>query len=477
MSYREYEKKLLSCDEAAGLVKSGDWVDFCQVGAFPKGMDEALARRKDELTDIKIRNAITLSPVACLEADPKNDVFTYNLWHCSGIDRKYIDGGRAFFSPMLFRDCGTYYDRGFAPVDVAIINVTPMDEDGYFNFGVNNCCSREVLEAAKTIIVEVVEDMPRVNDIFSEKLFVQADEEEEAEAEDLKSQEFEDILKLSILNDRIHISCVDAVVEGGKKFQTLPMAGAGQIDKEIAKQIFPYFYDGITLQLGIGGLPNALGSLIAESDIKDVGMHTELVSDGYMELFKAGKLTNRCKEIDRCKGVFAIAAGSRELYDFLQDEKSIVSAPISYVNNPEIISAFDNFVSINGCIAADLYGQVSSESVGTRHISGTGGQLDFVTGAYNSLKGKSFLAMPSTRQDKEGRKHSNILPYFSSGDIITTPRTQTQHIVTEYGVAFLPGKATWQRAERIIAIAHPDFRDELIATAEKQGIWRKSNKR
>lgn len=470
----EFKKKSMSCDEAAKLVKNGNWVDFCQVGAFPQGMDEAISKRVGALSDIKLRNAITLKPVSCLENDPDGSTFTYNLWHCSGIDRKYIDQGKAFFSPMLFRDCGSYYTRGYAPVDIAILNVTPMDEDGFFNYGVNNCCIREVLESAKAIIVEIVEDMPKVSDLFSDDFF--SNSAAESELREDESIHFTGKVP-EILNDRIHISKVDAVVSAGKHFPTLETAAPTETDKKIAEQIFPYLYDGITLQLGIGGMPNALGSLIAKSDIKDIGMHTELISDGYVDLFKAGKLTNMCKETDRGKGVFSIAAGSRELYDFLENEKSVVSAPIAYVNNPKIISSFDNFISINGCISMDLYGQVSAESVGTRHISGTGGQLDFVTGAYNSMNGKSFLAMPSVRVGGNGKLSSNILPSFSRGDIITTPRTQSQHLVTEYGVAFLPGKATWQRAESIIEIAHPDFRDELITAAEKQGIWRRSNKR
>lgn len=497
--YEEYRKKLMSPDEAARLIKSGDWIDTCQLGSFPRRMDQALAKRKDQLRDVKIRNATTLTPVACLEETEDSEAFTYVLWHCSGIDRKYIDAGRAFFSPMLFRDCGSYYDRGYAKVDVAMISVTQMDEKGYFNYGINNCCMREILQAAKTIIVEVVEDAPKVDDLFTKREMTPGDAEILGLSESayrnfllngpnsgensLKKSELNDggfentDLTEQIFNDKIHISQVDAVVEGGMKFATLTRAKVSKTDHEIAKHILPYLRDGITLQLGIGGMPNSLGGLIAESDIKDIGMHTEMVSDGYLDLFKAGKLTNKCKEIDNGFGVFAIGAGSPELHKFLEKEESVVSAPVAYVNNPKIISRFDNFVSINGCISADIYGQVCSESAGLRQISGTGGQLDFVTGAYNAKNGKSFLTLASTHKDKNGNLTSNILPYFSGGDIITTSRVQTQYVVTEYGVAFLPGKTTWERAESMISIAHPKFRDDLIKSAEKQGIWRKSNKR
>ncbi|WP_304466345.1 acetyl-CoA hydrolase/transferase C-terminal domain-containing protein, partial [Megasphaera sp. DJF_B143] len=183
------------------------------------------------------------------------------------------------------------------------------------------------------------------------------------------------------------------------------------------------------------------------------------------------------KTLQKGKGVFSICSGSKELYEFLDHNIDILSAPMHYVNDPETIRQLDHFVSINGCIACDLYGQVSSESAGTRQISGTGGQLDFVTGAYTAEHGRTFLAMASSRVDKKGVRHSNIVPRFTGGDIITTPRAQTMYIVTEYGAVNLAGLTTWQRAEKLIGIAHPDFRDELIKAAEQQKIWRNSNKK
>jgi acyl-CoA hydrolase len=385
-----------------------------------------------------------MKPIQVVEQDPEHQAFTYNLWHCSGLDRKYIDQGMAYFSPMFFRDCGSYYSRGFAPVNVAMISVAPMDTHGNFSYGLTNCCMQEMIDAADHIILEVNEHMPVI---------------------------------FGMANDHIHISQVDYVVEGNKDVCLAPGGSANDIDRKIASLIFPYLENGITLQLGIGGMPNALGSLIAESDLKDLGMHTELMSDGYLDLYKAGKITNKKKTLQRGKGVFSICSGSRELYEFLDHNLDILSAPMYYVNHPDVIRQLDHFISINGCIAMDLYGQVSSESSGTRQISGTGGQVDFVTGAYMADHGKAFLAMPSTHKDKQGTVHSNILPKFTDGDIITTPRTQAPYMVTEYGVANLSGKSTWQRAESIIRIAHPDFREKLIRAAERQKIWRRSNMR
>lgn len=442
--YQEYECKHCTPEQAVQLVHSGDWVDYSQTCSFPTALDAALAARKNELTDVKVRGAISMLPVQVVEQDPEHLAFTYNLWHCSALDRKYIDQGLAFFSPMMFRFCGSYYRRGQAPVNVAMITVSPMDKQGNFSYGLTNCCMQELLDAADKIILEVNPNMPFVYGLES---------------------------------DHIHIRDVDAVVESNAPLGEAPSRAASELDKQIAAQIFPFIQDGDTLQLGIGGMPNALGSLIAQSDLENLGMHTELMSDGYLDLYKAGKITNKRKKLQPGKGVFSICNGSRELYDFLDHNIDILSAPMHYVNDPETIRELDYFVSINGCIACDLYGQVSSESVGTRHISGTGGQLDFVTGAYTAEHGRTFLAMPSSRVDKNGVRHSNVLPKFTGGEIITTPRAQTMYIVTEYGAVNVAGLTTWQRAEKLISIAHPDFRESLIKEAEKQKIWRRSNKK
>ena len=442
--YKIYRQKLVSAEKAVEIVKDGDWVDYSQACSFPEALDEALAKRKGELKDVNVRGAISMKHVHVAEDDPTHESFTYNLWHCSSIDRKYIDNKMAFFSPMLFRNCGSYYKKGYAPVNVAMISVAPMDKRGYFSYSLSNCCTQEILDCAEHIILEVNEEMPFVYGMEA---------------------------------DHIHISDIDYVVEGHRHVCTAPGSEPGEIDRKIASHIFPRLYDGITLQIGIGGMPNALGGMISESDLKDIGVHTELLSDGYLKLYQSGKITNKKKKVHPGKSVFSVCMGSYDLYEFLDNNIDILSAPMHYVNNPSVIALLDDFVSINGCIAADLYGQVCSESAGTRQISGTGGQLDFVTGAYDAPHGQSFLAMTSSYTDKSGNIHSRILPKFTEGDIITTPRTQTANLVTEYGIAELSGKSTWQRAESLIDIAHPDFRDELIKEAEKQGIWRNSNKR
>lgn len=439
----EYKRKLRTPEEAVKLVKDGDWVDYSVGIGFPVLLDAALAKRKDELRDIKIRGSLAMQPIQAVEQDRERRTFTYNSWHCSGYERKLCDEGLCNYIPMIFRNMVSYYRR-YLTVNVAMISVAPMDSKGFFNFSMVNCTTRAILDAADLIILEVNEHMPHV----------------------YGGQE-----------DCIHISEVDVVVEGAHKpLAQLPIPPATEIDEKIASLLLPHIPDGATIQLGIGGMPNSVGKLMAESDLKDLGMHTELLSDGFVDLYEAGKLTNSRKTLHRGKGVFGIALGSQRLYDWVGENQGLLSFPMDYVNQPSVMAQMENMISINNCIAIDLYGQVSSESAGTRHISGTGGQLDFSTGAYDAPGGKGFICMTSSYRDKAGNLKSRILPKFTQGDIITTPRTQAFYIVTEYGIVNLAGRSTWERAELLISLAHPDFRDELIAAADKQKIWRNSNR-
>lgn len=439
----EYKRKLKTPEEAVKLVKDGDWVDYSVGIGFPVLLDAALAKRKDELRDIKIRGSLAMQPIQAVEQDRERKTFTYNSWHCSGYERKLCDEGLCNYIPMIFRNMASYYRR-YLTVNVAMISVAPMDSKGFFNFSMVNCTTRAILDAADRIILEVNEHMPHV----------------------YGGQE-----------DCIHISEVDVVVEGEHgPLAQLPVPPATEIDEKIASLLLPHIPDGATIQLGIGGMPNSVGKLMAESDLKDLGMHTELLSDGFVDLYEAGKLTNSRKTLHRGKGVFGIALGSQRLYDWVGENQGLLSFPMDYVNQPSVMAQMENMISINNCIAIDLYGQVSSESAGTRHISGTGGQLDFSTGAYDAPGGKGFICMTSSYRDKAGNLKSRILPKFTEGDIITTPRTQAFYIVTEYGIVNLAGRSTWERAEMLISLAHPDFRDELIAQADKQKIWRNSNR-
>lgn len=438
-----YRSKLKTPEEAVQMVKSGDWVDYSVGLGFPPLLDAALAKRKNELQDVKIRGCLAMQPIQVVEQDRTQQAFTYHSWHCSGYERKLADVGLCYYTPMLFRNIASYYRR-YLTVNVAMICVAPMDKNGYFNFSLVNCTTKAILDTADIIILEVHEHMPHV---------------------------------YGGAEDCIHISEVDAIVEGEHTaLATLPIPAATPMDEKIASLIVPHIPNGATIQLGIGGMPNSVGKLMAESDLRDLGMHTELLSDGYLDLYESGKLTQKQKTLHRGKGVFGIALGSQKLYDWVAENQGLLSFPMDYVNQPKILSQIDNMVSINNCIAIDLYGQISSESAGTRHISGTGGQLDFTTGAYDAPNGKGFICMTSSYTDKNGKLQSRILPKFTQGDIITTPRTQAFYIVTEYGIANLAGRSTWERAEMLIDLAHPAFRDELIAAAQAQKIWRRSNR-
>ena len=439
----EYRAKLRTPEQAVRAVKSGDWVDYTTSLGFPILLDAALAKRRDELTDVKIRGNLLFGPIQTVECDPTREHFCYNSWHCSGYERKLCDKGLCNYIPMIFRNVVPYY-RHFLTVNVAMMCVTPMDKHGYFNLSCATGVARGILEKADTVILEVNERLPKIYGGFDES---------------------------------IHISEVDYVVEGEHPpLPQFPIAPPTEEDVKIADLIVPHIVDGATLQLGIGGMPNVVGARLAESDLKDLGMHTELCGDAYYELYKAGKLTNRRKSHQRGKGVTGIVFGSQALYDWVDQNPGVVVEPLEYVNAPETIGKLDNMISINNCIAVDLYGQVCAESAGLRHISGTGGQLDYLTGAAMSKGGKAFICMTSSFVDKTGVRRSRVLPHFG-GDIVTDPRSQAYYIVTEYGAVNLAGRSTWERAELLVSIAHPDFREDLIAAAEDQKIWRRSNKR
>ena len=444
MNYREeYASKLTTAAQAVSVVKDGNWIDYGWCTGHPVALDQALAERMPQLTDIKVRGGVALWAPAIFKIDNPQDHFCWNSWHMSGIERKAVDQGFAYYSPMRYSELPRFY-RENVEVDVVMIQVTPMDEHGYFNFGPSASHLADMCRTAKHIIVEVNANMPRC---------------------------------LGGFDEGIHVSQVDAIVEGNNpEIGILNGAAASDVDKAVAELIVKEIPNGACLQLGIGGMPNAVGSLIAESDLKDLGVHTEMYVDAFVDIANAGKINGSKKNFDRGRQTYAFAAGTKKLYDYLDNNPECMSAPVDYTNDARVIAGLDNFISINNAVDIDLFGQVNSESAGIRHISGAGGQLDFVMGAYLSHGGKSFICCSSSFTSKDGQLHSRIVPTLTQGSIVTDTRANTQYLVTEYGMVNLKGLNTWQRTEAIISIAHPNFRDDLIKEAEKMKIWRRSNK-
>ncbi len=436
MKSAEYERKRISAEGAAALVQSGDWVDYGFGVGQPDLFDQALAARKEQLRSVKIRAALTLRPRAVVECDPQGEHFLWFNWHFSGLDRKWHDAGRSNYIPMNFGEAPDYYRRFIDRVDVACIKTCPMDDHGFFNFGGAVSYQKAMAERATTLIVETCPTMPYVYGA------------EEA----------------------VHISDVAHVIDGESPAPAeLANAQVTAIDHTVATLIAAEIEDGACLQIGIGGMPNAVCTLLGESTVQNLGIHSEMFVDGMIDLWEAGKVTGARKAIDRYQMVYTFAAGSRRQYDFIHRNPRTRSCPVDYTNLPHHIMQNDRVVSVNNTTQMDLQGQAASESSGHRHISGTGGQLQFVRGAYASHGGKSFICLAST-YEKDGDRRSRIVSTLTPGNIVTTPRTDVMYVVTEYGMVNLKGKSVAERATALIGIAHPDFHESLEREARECNI-------
>lgn len=436
----EYRKKLISAGDAAAMVKSGDWVDYGQFFSEPNVIDAALARRTGEVRDVKIRSMCYPGQARVAVADPERESFTFNNWHMSGGDRLLGDRGLCSYIPMLYHEGGKAYADGLIDVDVFFAGVSSMDKNGFLNFGGANSFSRDVATRARLVIAEVNPAIPRCFGGYGEHL---------------------------------HISEVDFIVEGNNKpLPELPITVAKAADRKIAELVVERIRDRSCIQLGIGAIPNIVGELIAQSDLTDLGCHTEMMCDSYVEMYEAGRMSGRFKTLDPGKMVFTIAMGTRKLYDFIHENPACACYPVSYTNCHRNIMAQERMVAINNAVEVDLYGQVNSETAGFRNISGTGGQQDFTYAAYHSREGASFICLRSTLEKRDGTAVSRIRPFFDPGTVVTNHRASVHYVVTEYGIANLKGRSTWERAEALIGIAHPDFREELTAAAREQGIYR-----
>jgi acyl-CoA hydrolase len=422
--------------EAAGLVKSGDWVDYGAALGQPDAFDRALAARKEELRDVKVRSCLSTRPRAVIEADPRREHFQFYSWHFSGYDRRQHDAGLCHYMPCNLGEIPDYYHRFIEPPDIAVIKTREVDANGFFNLSVSNLWQRAVAARARVVVVEISEGLPYVYGA----------------------------------DNGIHIGDVDYVIEGDPgPPPELPNPPPCDADRAVARLIAAEVQDGACLQVGIGGMPNAVCSLLLESGARGLGAHTEMLTDGLIELYKGGCITGSAKTLDPGKTAFSFALGSKELFRLTDRNPDFICCPVEYTNLPHRIMQNERVVAINSTTEMDLQGQACSESSGHRHISGTGGQLQFVRGAYASPGGKSFVCLPST-YERHGIRKSRIVLDLTPGNVVTTPRSDMMYVVTEFGMVNLKGRSVPERAAAMISLAHPEFREGLERAARDSGL-------
>ena len=428
--------KRITAQAAAALVQSGMWLDYGAVLGQPDVFDAALAKRLGQVTNLRIRSCLSTRARAVLEADPKGEHVFWFSTHFSGYDRRKHDQGIAHYLPVHLGEIPDYYRRFIDPVDIAVFKTAPIDANGYFNFGPSNLWMRALVERAKVVIIEECAGLP----------YVMGD------------------------GTGVHISEVDFILAGDSQpMAELPKPVITDVDRAVARLIAAEIEDGACLQIGIGGMPNAVCGLLAESAVQDLGIHTEMMTDGIVDLYRAGRVTGAKKQINPGKMVCTFSLGAQYLYDFIHRNPMVEFHPVDYTNMPHIIMQNDKVAAINNTTQMDLQGQAASESDGYRHISGTGGQSQFVRGAYASKGGKSFICLAST-YEKKGERKSRIVTALTKGNIVTTPRSDMMYVVTEYGMVNLKGRTVAERAQLLISIAHPDFREDLSREAHQNNL-------
>ncbi|NYB74707.1 acetyl-CoA hydrolase/transferase family protein [Sedimentibacter hydroxybenzoicus DSM 7310] len=427
-----YNQKLLTADEIAKQIESNTMCATVIGAGEPVSIPEAIANRaiNENLNGIIQITLLSISNNALWEnTDLKGKFDHISLFIGSDTVRKAVWDNKIEYIPAYYHQMPSYYEDYLNP-DVFYAAVSPMDEHGYFSFGVSGDCSMTLKKAAKKIFLEVNENMPRTHG-----------------------------------NCFIHINEVDAVCEHNRSLPELSSKNISDVEQIIGDNIAELVPDGATLQLGIGGIPNA--AAVALKNKYDLGIHSELFTESMVDLIEQGIITNSRKTIHEGKSIVTFALGSKRMYDFINDNIGVEFHPVNYVNDPYVIGMNDNLISINSCLEVDLFGQVSSESLGPRQYTGVGGQVDFVRGAAKSNGGKSIIAIQSTAKNETITK---IKPILTAGSIVTTPRNEVDYIVTEYGVARLKCKSIRERVKELINISHPKFREELSFEARKMNL-------
>lgn len=420
-----YKSKCVSAEEAVKHIKSGNRVVVGHACGEPSALVDAMVANKEQYENVEIVHMVAMGKAEyCLPENEKH--FHHNAIFVGGTTRKAVEEGRADYTPVFFHEVPKLW-KTTLPVDVALIQVSPMDEHGYFSFGVSSDYTKPAAESAKIVIAQVNKEMPR-----------------------------------TLGDNFIHVSDIDYLVECDRPIIELQPPKIGDIEREIGRYCASLIEDGDTLQLGIGAIPDAVLAFLGEK--KDLGIHSEMFSDGILKLIEDGVVTGKAKSFMPGKLVVTFLMGTKKLYDWVNDNPAVYMAPVDFVNHPMVVCKNDNIISINSCVAVDLMGQVASESIGLKQISGVGGQVDFVRGADMAKNGKAIMAMPSTVKGKA----SKIVAFLDEGAAVSTSRNDVDYVVTEYGIAHLKGETLRERARQLINIAHPDFRDELKVEFEKR---------
>ena len=422
-----YREKLRSADDAVALIPDGSRAVQGMAIGEPPALLEAVANRARSggLTDITLTTLLPMGASArtIFSPDVAHAVHWESLF-AGGADRALIESGQAALNPVFFHQVPRLV-REYMNINVALVCVSRMDRHGYMSLGVSVDLNKAAIEAADVVIAEVNPQMPRVHG-----------------------------------NSWVHISDVAAVVEHDTPLFELPVPPPREEDEAMGRIIAEMIPDGATIQLGIGGVPNAVAKSLGGH--RDLGIHTEMFVDSMVDLIESGVANGVRKTFNPRKAIYSFAAGSQRMYDFLDDNPYIEAHPVSYTNFPPNIALNDNMISVNSTIEVDLTGQCCSESMGSHQFSGTGGQHDYARGAFDSKGGKSIIAFYSTAR---GGTVSRVVPTLTPGAVVTTPRNEVHWLVSEYGAVNLKGRTTHERAKAIIGLAHPKFRDELTEAA------------
>ena len=420
-----YETHLTTAEEAVTHIKSGDRVVVAHACGEPSYLLDAMVANASAYRDVELVHMVAMGKGDYCKPEYAEN-FRHNAIFVGGSSREAVADGRADFTPSFFFEVPRLFSTTM-PVDVALVMVTPPDENGMCSLGVSVDYTQEAVKQAKLVIAQINPQMPWTGP-----------------------------------NSLVSVKDLDVIVEHDAPLIDLKPGKIGEIEKAIGEHCASLVPDGATLQLGIGAIPDAV--LLFLKDKKDLGIHSEMFSDGVVELAEAGVITNAKKSLNPGKFVVAFLMGTKRLYDFVNHNPDVDMRPVDYVNHPFVVAQNDNLISINSCVQVDLMGQVASETVGSKQISGVGGQVDFVRGASAAKGGVSIIAMPSTVKGKI----SKIVPLLDEGAAVTTSRNDVDYIVTEYGVAHLKGETLRTRARNLIAIAHPDFRAPLVEEFEKR---------